>query len=129
MAWKSATQPLPKEVNPKVVFDRMFSSLPNSKREQRDAKQKNILDFVREDSKDLAGKLGVNDVRRLDEYLTALPIILAGGGCGTLLTGRHIKYRNGTPLGNLWVSMADRMAVDMNRVGDSSGTLPGLADG
>ena len=58
-----------------------------------------------------------------------LPIILAGGGCGTISTGRHIKYRNGTPLSNLWVSMLNRMEVDMDRVGDSNGALPELMGG
>ncbi|MFO1066136.1 MAG: DUF1552 domain-containing protein [Pirellulales bacterium] len=28
MAWRSATQPLPKEVNPKLVFERLFATTP-----------------------------------------------------------------------------------------------------
>lgn len=270
MAWRSATQPLPKEVNPKLVFERLFSSVPNAKRAERDARRKSILDFVREDSKDLAGKLGVNDVRKLDEYFASvrdielrieraeklppvktpdyavptgipaaydehirlmcdlmvlafqadvtrvitcvmanegsnkpykfidvpeghhdlshhgndaakkekirkinlfhtrqlaylleklnttpegegtlldnamiaygsgnsdgnahnhdnLPVLLAGGGCGTLNTGRHIRYAKETPLNNLWLSMLNRMDVDVAQLGDSSGALRGLS--
>jgi hypothetical protein len=56
-----------------------------------------------------------------------LPILLAGGGCGTLKTGRHIRYPNETPLNNLWVSLLDRMDVQVASLGDSNGALKGLA--
>ena len=269
MSWRSATQPLPKEVNPKLVFVRLFSSLPDSERVKRDQKRKSILDFVREDSADLKNKLGANDQRKLDEYFSSirdielrienaskmpevkkpdykqptgipgnyeehlklmcdllvlafqadltrvstfvfgnegsnrsyanigvseghhdlshhgndakkkekikqintfhvkqlaylltklksikegdgtlldhcmiaygsgnsdgnahnhddLPILLAGGGGGTLKTGRHIKYSKETPLNNLWVSLLDRMNAKVSSLGDSSGGLSDL---
>ncbi|MEK0426243.1 MAG: hypothetical protein RJB11_2334, partial [Planctomycetota bacterium] len=50
MSWRSATQPLPKEVNPKIVFDRLFGQSNDPSKAKRDAKRKSILDFVREDS-------------------------------------------------------------------------------
>ncbi len=270
MSWRSATQPLPKEVNPKLVFERLFSSVPDDQRVKRDARRKTILDFVREDSKDLTGKLGVNDRRKLDEYFTAirdieqrieraahlpevktpdyaqpagipgsyeehiqlmcdlmvlafqadvtrvctfvlanegsnrpypfinvpeghhdlshhgndpakkdkirqinqfhtrqlayllekmqatpegngtlldhamiaygsgnsdgnrhnhddLPILLAGGGCGTLKPGRHLRYSKETPLNNLWVSLLNRMEIEIADLGDSTGSLPGIS--
>jgi len=55
-----------------------------------------------------------------------LPLLLAGGGCGTLKPGRHIIYPKETPLNNLWVSMLNRMEVNLDRLGDSTGTLSGL---
>jgi hypothetical protein len=270
MSWRSATQPLPKEVNPKLVFDRLFSSTGDATRRQADAKRKSILDFVRDDSKDLQDKLGANDRRKLDEYFASvrdielrieridklppvkapdvkapagvpasyeehiklmydllalafqadvtrvatfvhanegsnkpykfigvseghhdlshhggdskkkeklrdintfhvkqlayfltklksipegdgtlldhcmiaygsgnsdgnahnhddLPIVTAGRGCGTIKTGRHIKYAKETPLNNLWLSMLDRMNIKVASLGDSTGHLPGLA--
>jgi hypothetical protein len=72
MSWKSATQPLPKEVNPKLVFERLFASAPGAERLARDQQRKSILDFVGEDARDLTGKLAQNDVRKLDEYFTAI---------------------------------------------------------
>jgi hypothetical protein len=269
MAWRSATQPLPKEVNPKLAFERLFSGVPNAKQAERDARRKSVLDFVREDSKDLAGKLGVNDVRKLDEYFASirdielrieraeklppvktpdysvpegipaayeehirlmydlmvlafqadvtrvitcvvanegsnkpypfvnvseghhdlshhgnnpekkekirkinlfhtrqlaylldrldrtpegdgtlldhamiaygsgnsdgnahnhddLPVLLAGGGCGTLTTGRHVRYSRETPLNNLWLAMLNRMDVNVAQLGDSTGELTNL---
>ena len=270
MAWKSATQPLPKEINPKLAFERLFSTEPDAERTQRDAERKSILDFVRQDSKDLIHKVSGNDARKLDEYFSSirdieqrieaaekfppiqnvkfpapddipadfqehvrlmmdlivlafqtdvtriatfvlanegsnktyptvnvseghhnlshhggdeekiakilrinifhtqqlayflekldaipegegtlldhsmivygsgnadgnrhshhdLPILLAGNGCGTLNSGRHIEYPKETPLNNLWLSLLNRMDVNMQRLGDSTGSLNGLS--
>jgi len=55
-----------------------------------------------------------------------LPILLAGRGGGTLDPGRHVKYDDGTPVANLWLSLMDRMGVERERHGDSTGRLPGL---
>jgi len=271
MSWRSATQPLPKEVNPKLVFERLFASAPDANKARRDAVQKSILDYVREDSKDLSSRLSSADGRKLDEYFTAirdielriervqklppvkapdypaprvipasyeehirlmcdlivlafhadvtrvvtfvlaneasnkpypfiqvpeghhdlshhggdaakqaklrlinifhtrqlaylltrlnqipegdgtlldhamiaygsgihdgnahnhedLPILLAGGGSGTLSPGRHIRYEKETPVSNLWMSMLNRMEITVEKLGDSTGTLPHLFD-
>jgi len=270
MSWRSATQPLPKEVNPRLVFERLFGNGPDAGRAARDRNRKSILDFVKEDSQSLTTNLGATDRRKLDEYFTSirdievriaktasmpevktpsmpkpqtipasyeehlklmadllvlafqaditrvstfvlanegsnrpypfikvseghhdlshhgndatkkakirdinrfhvqqlaylltklkgtpegdgtlldhcmiaygsgnsdgnahnhedLPILLAGGGGGTIKTGRHIRYAKETPLNNLWLSMLDRISVKMDSLGDSTGTLPGLA--
>ena len=55
-----------------------------------------------------------------------LPLILAGGGGGTLDPGRHVRYESGTPLSNLFVSMLQRMGVETDRFGDSNGVLTGI---
>jgi hypothetical protein len=52
-----------------------------------------------------------------------LPVLLAGGGGGTIRTGRHIKYRQETPMTNLYVSMLERMGVKGQGFGDSTGSL------
>ncbi len=54
---------------------------------------------------------------------TNLPVLLAGGGGGTLTPGRFIKHGQ-TPTSNLFLSMADRMGVTgLERFGDSTGRL------
>jgi hypothetical protein len=55
-----------------------------------------------------------------------LPILLAGGGSGTLSPGRHLRFPKETPLNNLWMSMLNRMDVTVEKLGDSTGTLPNL---
>lgn len=270
MSWKSATTPLPKEVNPKLVFERVFGNGQDAGRAKRDARRASILDFVREDAGDLNRRLGPSDQRKLDEYFTAirdielriqraanlpeikapdypkptaapsdfgehirlmydlmalafqadvtrvvtfvaanegsnrpypfigvpeghhdlshhgndakkkekirdinkfhvtqlayfleklksipegdgtlldhsmiaygsgnsdgnahnhdnLPILLAGHGCGTIKTGRHLVYPKETPLNNLWLALLDRIQVKVDMLGDSTGTLSGLA--
>lgn len=52
-----------------------------------------------------------------------LPVVLAGGGGGTLHPGQHVKLKTSTPMTNLYVSMLQRMGVTADRVGDSSGRL------
>lgn len=55
-----------------------------------------------------------------------LPCILAGRAGGTISTGRHIKFEQETPMNNLFLSMLDRMQAGVEKLGDSSGRLPGL---
>ncbi|MEE2718364.1 MAG: DUF1552 domain-containing protein [Planctomycetota bacterium] len=55
-----------------------------------------------------------------------LPVLLAGGGGGTLAPGRHLAFESGTPLCNLYTSLLDRMDVPVDRFGDSTGRLSGL---
>ncbi len=270
MAWRSSTQPLPKEVNPRLVFERLFATLPENIRIARDADRRSVLDFVREDAGDLQRQLGVNDRRKLDEYFQSvrdieqriqraaalppvrvpagttqpagipasypdhirllcdllvlafqtdvtrvstfvlaneasnkaypfinvpemhhelshhdrnpaklaklrdinrfhvsqlaylmtrlaairegdgtlldhcmiaygsgnsdgnlhnhddLPILLCGKGCGTLRSGRHVRYARETPLNNLWLAVLERMNLSVQSLGDSTGSLGGL---
>ncbi len=52
-----------------------------------------------------------------------LPVILAGGGGGTLSAGRHFKT-GGVPMSNLYLSMIDRLGLKgVERHGDSTGRL------
>ncbi|MEI7701767.1 MAG: DUF1552 domain-containing protein [Planctomycetia bacterium] len=269
MSWRSSTQPLPKEVNPKLVFERLFASGQDAGKARRDARRKSILDYVREDSKHLSLQLTPTDNRKLEEYFSAirdieqrieraeklppvktpdypvpggipaeyethirlmcdlmvlafqadvtrvstfvlanegsnrpypfvdvpdghhdlshhgndaakkekirkinlfhtrqlayllqklrdvqegdgtlldhcmiaygsgihdgnahnhedLPLLLAGGGCGSLKSGRHLRFAPETPLSNLWLSMLNRLEISWEKLGDSTGTLAGL---
>ena len=55
-----------------------------------------------------------------------LPIVLAGGGGGTLTGGRYSQL-GGVPMSNLFLSLADRMgAKGVERIGDSSGRVAGV---
>ena len=54
------------------------------------------------------------------------PVLLAGGGGGALKTGRHLNFDHGTPLSNLYTSMAEVMGVPGINFADSTGPLNGL---
>jgi Protein of unknown function (DUF1552) len=58
---------------------------------------------------------------------TNLPVMIAGGACGKLKTGRHLEVAK-TPINNLYVSMLDRMGVPIESLGDSTGPLRELTE-
>ncbi|MSU62461.1 MAG: DUF1552 domain-containing protein [Pedosphaera sp.] len=67
---------------------------------------------------------GISDGNRHNDE--NLPLVLAGRGGGTILTGRHVAYAEETPMNNLLLSMVRRMGSTVDRFGDSTGPLPGL---
>jgi hypothetical protein len=269
MSWRAATSPMPKEVDPRLLFDRLFGASKDASLVQRNARRKSILDFVQEDAGSLRKELGARDARKMDEYFSSLrdlelriaraekmppvkapdmappkgvpaaydehlrllcdltvlafqaditrvltfvlanegsnrpypyvkvseghhdlshhghnkakqmkirdinrfhvsqyaylltrlkeiregdgtlldhcmiaygsgnsdgnahnhedlPIVVAGKAGGTLKTGRHLRFAKETPLNNLWLEMLDRTGNHLDRLGDSTGRLPGL---
>jgi hypothetical protein len=271
LSWRDPTSPLPTEVNPRLVFDRLFSSRPNDPDQlKRNRLRTSVLDAVLEDARGLDAKLGGTDHQKLDQYLTCVrelelriartemlppavppagavkpqtapadlsehfrlmcdllvlafqadvtriasfmfgregseqkyrvvgiteghhelthhfnnpekiakvrtintfhvrqfaylvgklkaipegsgslldncmiaygsgnsdgnrhshdnvPLLLAGKGGGTLRAGRHVRYPRETPLNNLWLAMLERMGAPVQKLGDSTGRLPGL---
>lgn len=73
LAWRSPTAAVPTEVNPRLVFERLFASRPkNAARLKRDALRASVLDTVLEDARDLEKKLGGADQQKLDQYLTSV---------------------------------------------------------
>ena len=55
-----------------------------------------------------------------------LPTLIAGRGGKTIKPGRRVIYRRETPMSNLFLSMMDRMGVNAEHFGDSTGRLAGL---
>jgi hypothetical protein len=76
ISWSSESTPVGKEVNPRLVFERLFASGKasevNKSQQQRETLQKSILDFIADDAKRLQTKLGRTDNQKLDEYLTGV---------------------------------------------------------
>ena len=76
VSWRSATTPMPPEVNPRMAFERLFGtadySLDPATRARRARYRKSILDMVRDDTEKLNRSLGQSDRRKIDEYLYAV---------------------------------------------------------
>jgi hypothetical protein len=53
-----------------------------------------------------------------------LPLAVVGGGAGTLRGGRHLVFKNETPMTNLLLSLLDKAGVRAETLGDSTGRLP-----
>jgi hypothetical protein len=52
-----------------------------------------------------------------------LPTLVAGGACGQLTGGRHLRAAADTPMANLLVSILEKVGVEAVRIGDSTGRL------
>lgn len=55
-----------------------------------------------------------------------LPVLLAGGGGGTLTPGRHVKLPAKVPMTNLYLALLERLGAPTERLGDSTGPLRGI---
>jgi uncharacterized protein DUF1552 len=74
ISWRTPSTPMPPEVNPRAVFERLFGAEAESAaaRAKRHGYEKSILDFVLDDTQRLSGQLGSGDRRKMDEYLAAV---------------------------------------------------------
>ena len=52
-----------------------------------------------------------------------LPLLVAGGGCGKLEGGRHVKFAERTPMSNLLLAILEKGGVERQSLGDSTGML------
>ena len=57
-----------------------------------------------------------------------LPILLAGGGAGTLDCGRHVRCADPTPMSNLHVTLMDKLGLPVERFGTSTGGIETLSN-
>ena len=55
-----------------------------------------------------------------------LPTLLAGGACGQLAGGRHIRTAADTPMTNMLVSILEKVGVQADTIGDSTGRIADL---
>jgi len=53
-----------------------------------------------------------------------LPLLVVGGGAGRLKGGRHLTYSDKPPMGNLLVTLMDKLDVPVERLGGSTSRLP-----
>lgn len=70
ISWADATTPLPMEINPRVVFERLFGG-PGTPQQRAKAlaEDRSLLDSIKEDLADLRRDLGAPDRRRVGDYL------------------------------------------------------------
>lgn len=70
IAWRGPTSPLAKEIHPRLAYERIVrAGQQGGASLQAD---RSVLDMVMEDAKELQGRLGANDRRRVDEYLESV---------------------------------------------------------
>src|SRR5262244_853396 len=75
LSWRSVTQPLPVEWNPRAVFERLFGDSGSTDRKAREARlrqHKSILDSVQDKLASLQRELGPQDRTKVDEFADAI---------------------------------------------------------
>ncbi len=76
LSWNSASTPMTPEVNPRLVFERLFGDGPPGQRAanllRRQAEQRSVLDFVIEEARAMEKRLDAADRSKLDQYLTSI---------------------------------------------------------
>src|SRR6202521_4460941 len=75
LSWRSPTQPLPMEWNPRAVFEKLFGDSDSTERAAREARlrqHKSILDSVIVKLADLKRELGPQDRVKVDQYAEAI---------------------------------------------------------
>src|SRR2546430_1596348 len=75
MSWRGPTTPLPAEINPRAVFERLFGDGDSTDARARMARlesQKSVLDYVAASLSRLRMTLGLGDKRKLEEYLESV---------------------------------------------------------
>lgn len=75
LCWRTPTEPLPMDWNPRSVFEKLFGdsgTTDRAARERRLEQHKSILDSVNDKLADLRHELGPQDQRKIDEYTDAV---------------------------------------------------------
>lgn len=130
IAWRDPTTPLPKETNPRLLFERLFGGIdPNATAEARARRLRrrtSVLDFVREDATRLSRQLGVADRRRLDAYATGIREIeqrlvaaeMEDQVCGPRMEQPNARPDNRADYASLMLDiLIEAMRCDLTRVG------------
>jgi hypothetical protein len=73
LSWRTPTTPLPMEINPRKVFERMFGQGSNAaERVAHKEQDRSILDEFRRQAADLQKKLGAHDRNTMNDYLESV---------------------------------------------------------
>jgi hypothetical protein len=52
-----------------------------------------------------------------------LPVMLIAGGVAGIRGGRHIRYTQDTPMANLYLALLEKLGIELDKFGDSTGKL------
>lgn len=72
ISWQSPTQPMSKEIDPRLAFDRLFRSFVPGVKVKEDPWKQSVLDLVMEDANALKRNLGRSDQDKVSEYLESI---------------------------------------------------------
>ncbi|MCA9223526.1 MAG: DUF1552 domain-containing protein [Planctomycetales bacterium] len=71
ISWQSPSRPVAKEINPRLVYERLFGQSVTANTTKAES-YRNLLDYVLEDARQLRPRLGRDDQFKMDEYLDSV---------------------------------------------------------
>lgn len=71
ISWQSPSRPVAKEINPRLVYERLFGQSVTANTKKAES-YRNLLDYVLEDARQLRPRLGRDDQFKMDEYLDSV---------------------------------------------------------
>lgn len=138
ISWNDANTPLPKMIDPRLVFERLFAGSDQRRNAvelgRRRAQKRSVLDAVREQAQALAHRTSQRDRRKIDEYLTglrALELLVESEGVAGQCAVGPPAANNGRDVEKTMKAMNELMAAaltcDLTRfitfmIGDSTST-------
>lgn len=75
LSWRNETTPLSPEMDPRLVFERMFgmgASANNPEAKRRRLMQKSVMDMIQDDARSLQKQVTAADRAKLEEYFTSV---------------------------------------------------------
>ena len=73
LSWRTPTTPLPMEINPRKVFERLFgTAAAPEERAARSRKTRSILDAIMQEATGLQRNLGAHDRATVSDYLESV---------------------------------------------------------
>lgn len=73
ISWRDENTPMAKQIDPAAAFERLFGDVTQAAAaKERLGRRQSILDFVLDDTRTLAAKLGAADHRKLDQFQTSV---------------------------------------------------------
>jgi len=76
ISWRTPNTPNLKEINPRLVFERLFMMGGDAEsaraRAERLARRRSVIDYVRGDARKLRQRLGERDRRKIEEYFDSV---------------------------------------------------------
>jgi hypothetical protein len=73
ISWRDENTPMAKQIDPAAAFERLFGDATQAAAaKERLGRRQSILDFVLDDTRSLASKLGAADHRKLDQFQTSV---------------------------------------------------------
>lgn len=72
ISWETAERPVAKEINPRMVYERLFGDRGQPADAARREDDRSLLDLAYGDAKRLRARLGRDDQFKLDEYLDSI---------------------------------------------------------